>query len=298
MPAASDPDCRMIMKDKEKNREFHIRISSNPPLLDLKLDQVWKYRDFIVIYTRTHFAKRYKQTILGPIWLFVNPLLQSLIHSFIFGVVAGIDTEAVPVLLFYLASNGIWNFFASVFARCSKTFSDNTYLFGKVYFPRLTIPIAYVCISAIEFLIQLFPFTFFSLYYLVKFQYAVNFRGLLFAPVCLLWLGCIGLGLGVIVSAATSKYRDLRILVDMALGLWMYATPIVYPISRLDPGILRSLIRLNPLTPVIELYRKAVFGVGDADPLSIGLSLLLMIAALAVGLIRFNKTEKNFMDTV
>ena len=288
----------MIMKDNIKNEEFHVRITSDPPLFDLKLGQVWKYRDFIFIYTANQFTKRYKQTILGPIWLLINPLLQSIIHTFIFGVVAGIETDAIPMLLFYLASNGIWNYFSSVFSSCSRTFTDNSYLFGKVYFPRLTIPVAYVCISAIEFVIQLVPFIIFSLYYLFKYQYTVNFMGLLLTPVFLLWLGGIGLGLGIIVSAATAKYRDLKILVDIAIRLWMYATPVVYPLSKLNPGIIRTLIRINPLTSAVELFRKAVFGVGTVDPLSIGVSMLLMCAALMIGLIRFNKIEKNFMDTV
>ena len=289
------------MKDKNvntQNKEYHVRITAAPPLFDLKLDQVWKYRDFILVYTRKQFTKRYKQTILGPIWLLITPLLQSLIHTFIFGMVAGITADNIPMILFYLASNGIWNFFSSVFTQCSRTFTDNAHLFGKVYFPRLTIPVAYVCISAVEFLIQLFPFIIFSLYYLLKFHYTVSFKGLLAAPLFLLWLGGIGFGLGILVSAATAKYRDLKILVETAVRLWMYATPVVYLLSQLKPGLIRTLIRINPLTSPIELYRKTIFGVGTVDSLSIGISILITIAALAVGMIRFNKIEKNFMDTI
>ncbi len=280
------------------NEEYHVHLTSDPPLLDLKLGQVWKYREFIIIYTKKQFTKRYKQTILGPIWLVINPLIQSLIYTFIFGTVAGIGTDEIPQLLFFLASNGIWNFVSTVFSQCATTFTDNTNLFGKVYFPRLTIPIAYVCISAIEFLIQLIPFLGFSLFYLLKYNYAVNFLGLFLSPFYLLWLGCIGLGCGIVVSAATTKYRDMKILIGTAVRLWMYATPVVYPMTQLKPGIIKSLIRFNPLTPAVELYRKTIFGVGTVDTFSIVVSILMMVVLIFIGLICFNKIEKNFMDTV
>lgn len=286
------------MNHNKKYEGYHVHLTSDPPLLDLKLGQVWKYRDFIIIYSENQFAKLYKQTILGPIWLVINPLIQSLIYTFIFGMVAGIATDEIPQLLFFLASNGLWNFFSTVFSQCSITFTENSNLFGKVYFPRLTIPIAYVCIAGIEFLIQLLLFLAFSLFYLLKFGYAVKFAGLFLFPVFLLWLGSIGLGLGIIISAATAKYRDLKILVGTTVRLWMYATPIVYPMSQLKPGIVRALIRFNPLTPAVELWRKAIFGVGAVDPLSIGVSLLILVISIFVGLICFNKIEKNFMDTV
>ncbi len=266
--------------------------------MDLRLREVWRYRDFIFIYTKNHFVRRYKQTILGPTWLLINPLIQSLINSFLFGVVVGVNTSGIPYLLFHMVSNGLWSFFSQVFSYCAHTFSNNYYLYGKVYFPRLTIPIAYVLIAAIEYAIGLISLLFFSLFFYLKLGFAVNFAGLLILPVLILWTGAMGLGLGIIFSSLTVKYRDLNGVIGILFRLWMYATPVVYPLSQISSDTLRTLIGLNPVTPVIEIYRKLFFGVGEINPVNIIISILFTVTVLFVGIIYFSKKEKNFIDTV
>ena len=278
--------------------EHHVHIDANPKRVDLQLRDVWRYRDFVWSYTRTHFAKKYKQTILGPLWLLVNPMINALMNLFVFGMIAGIGTSGIPKLLFYIAGQGIWAFFASIVGACAFTFAANAHLYGKVWFPRLCIPVSYIMTSAAEFLIQMVPFLLCAVYYALTGTYVIRWSGLLLMLLLLPWLGALGLGVGILVSSMTTKYRDLGLLVGLVIRFWMYATPVVYPLSEVRYSFLQKWIRLNPVTAVVELFRHFLFGVGEVSPGMIGYSLVLTVLILAAGIFSFNRIERSFMDTV
>ena len=279
-------------------QRYHTHISSKHHLLDLKLKEVWQYRDLIVLFTKRSFVVRYKQTILGPAWIFLNPLFSSIIYSFVFGGIAGIDTDGVPPMLFYLCSNALWLFFSTCVVSNAKTFTENANVFGKVYFPRLTMPVSNMFSALIQFGVQMILVAVFLVYHLILGQVHPNWAALLLIPVVLVHLGMLGVGFGIIVSSLTTKYRDLAVLVDFAVQLWMYATPIVYPMSELGSGWMRTVLLINPVTAPVEVFRYAVLGQGAIMPGTLALSWGITIAVLLIGIIIFNKVEKTFMDTV
>lgn len=279
-------------------QRYHTHISSKHHLLDLKLKEVWQYRDLIVLFTKRSFVVRYKQTILGPAWIFLNPLFSSIIYSFVFGGIAGIDTDGVPPMLFYLCSNALWLFFSTCVVSNAKTFTENANVFGKVYFPRLTMPVSNMFSALIQFGVQMILVAGFLVYHLILGQVHPNWAALLLIPVVLVHLGMLGVGFGIIVSSLTTKYRDLAVLVDFAVQLWMYATPIVYPMSELGSGWMRTVLLINPVTAPVEVFRYAVLGQGAIMPGTLALSWGITIAVLLIGIIIFNKVEKTFMDTV
>lgn len=279
-------------------QRYHTHISSKHHLLDLKLKEVWQYRDLIVLFTKRSFVVRYKQTILGPAWIFLNPLFSSIIYSFVFGGIAGIDTDGVPPMLFYLCSNALWLFFSTCVVSNAKTFTENANVFGKVYFPRLTMPVSNMFSALIQFGVQMILVAGFLVYHLILGQVHPNWAALLLIPVVLVHLGMLGMGFGIIVSSLTTKYRDLAVLVDFAVQLWMYATPIVYPMSELGSGWMRTVLLINPVTAPVEVFRYAVLGQGAIMPGTLALSWGITIAVLLIGIIIFNKVEKTFMDTV
>lgn len=279
-------------------QRYHTHISSKHHLLDLKLKEVWQYRDLIVLFTKRSFVVRYKQTILGPAWIFLNPLFSSIIYSFVFGGIAGIDTDGVPPMLFYLCSNALWLFFSTCVVSNAKTFTENANVFGKVYFPRLTMPVSNMFSALIQFGVQMILVAGFLVYHLILGQVHPNWAALLLIPVVLVHLGMLGVGFGIIVSSLTTKYRDLAVLVDFAVQLWMYATPIVYPMSELGSGWIRTVLLINPVTAPVEVFRYAVLGQGAIMPGTLALSWGITIAVLLIGIIIFNKVEKTFMDTV
>lgn len=279
-------------------QRYHAHISSKHHLLDLKLKEVWQYRDLIVLFTKRSFVVRYKQTILGPAWIFLNPLFSSIIYSFVFGGIAGIDTDGVPPMLFYLCSNALWLFFSTCVVSNAKTFTENANVFGKVYFPRLTMPVSNMFSALIQFGVQMILVAGFLVYHLILGQVHPNWAALLLIPVVLVHLGMLGMGFGIIVSSLTTKYRDLAVLVDFAVQLWMYATPIVYPMSELGSGWMRTVLLINPVTAPVEVFRYAVLGQGAIMPGTLALSWGITIAVLLIGIIIFNKVEKTFMDTV
>ena len=278
-------------------QRYHTHISSKHHLLDLKLKEVWQYRDLIVLFTKRSFVVRYKQTILGPAWIFLNPLFSSIIYSFVFGGIAGIDTDGVPPMLFYLCSNALWLFFSTCVVSNAKTFTENANVFGKVYFPRLTMPVSNMFSALIQFGVQMILVAGFLVYHLILGQVHPNWAALLLIPVVLVHLGMLGVGFGIIVSSLTTKYRDLAVLVDFAVQLWMYATPIVYPMSELGSGWMRTVLLINPVTAPVEVFRYAVLGQGAIMPGTLALSWGITIAVLLIGIIIFNKVEKTFMDT-
>lgn len=284
--------------EKLSQQTYHAHISSSHRLLDLKLKEVWQYRDLILLFTKRSFVLRYKQTILGPAWVFLNPLFSSIVYSIVFGGIAGIGTEGVPSLLFYLCSNALWQFFSFCVVSNARTFTENANVFGKVYFPRLTMPVSNMLSAVIQFGVQMILVLVFLGYYVIRGAVLPNWGAWLLIPVVLLHLGMLGMGCGIIVSSLTTKYRDLAVLVDFAMQLWMYATPIVYPLSTLSDGGLRNILLVNPVTAPTELLRYAVLGQGTVMPGVLALSCGMTIAVLFIGIVIFNKVEKTFMDTV
>lgn len=286
------------MKDQLVNSHHHAHITAKRKWFELNLKEVWQYRDLIVLFTKRSFAVTYKQTILGPIWIFLNPLISSLIYAFVFGGIAGIGTDGVPTILFYLCSNAIWIFFSTCVTQNATTFTGNAAVFGKVYFPRLTTPISNVLSSIIQFGIQMLLVLIFMAYYLIKGQVHPNWAAWALIPLALVHLGMLGLSFGIIISSWTTKYRDLSILVTFGVSLWMYVTPIVYPISSVGEGLMKTVFMINPVTPAVELIRYAVLGQGTVNWAFYGLSCGLTVVLFILGVMTFNRVEKTFMDTV
>lgn len=277
---------------------YHTHISSRHRWFDLNLKEVWRYRDLITLFTRRTFVLTYKQTVLGPAWIFLNPLISSIIYAFVFGGIAGMSTDGVPQILFYLCSNAIWIFFSTSVTKNAQTFTANANVFGKVYFPRLAVPVSNVLASIIQFCVQMILVLLFLAYYAICGQVHPHWEAWLLIPVVLLHLGLLGLGFGIIISSLTTKYRDLAILVTFGVQLWMYATPIVYPLSQLGDGWMKTVLLVNPVTAPVELFRYAVLGQGTIMPGYLALSWTVTILVAVFGVMIFNRVEKTFMDTV
>ena len=273
-------------------------ITSEHKWFELNLKDVWAYRDLIWLFTKRSFVVTYKQTILGPLWIFLNPLISSLMYAFVFGGIAGIETDGVPQLLFYLSGNAIWLFFSTRLTKNASTFVTNANVFGKVYFPRLTMPISNVLSSVIQFGVQIILVLLFLVYYVAIGAVSPKWEACLLIPVVLVHLGLLALGCGIIISSMTTKYRDLSILVGFGVQLWMYATPVVYPMSTLGDGLMKTLLMINPVTQPVELFRYAMLGVGTVNWTYYGLSWVLTLVVTVLGIMIFNKVEKTFMDTV
>jgi lipopolysaccharide transport system permease protein len=284
--------------EKSESTHYHTHISSHKKWFELNLKEVWQYRDLIVLFTKRSFMLTYKQTILGPVWIVLNPLISSLIYAFIFGGIAGIGTDGVPTLLFYLCSNAIWIYFSTCVTQNATTFTGNAAVFGKVYFPRLTTPISNVLSSLIQFGIQMMLVMIFMVFYLIKGQVHPNWAAWALIPPVLIHLGVLGLSCGIVISSLTTKYRDLSILVTFGVQLWMYITPIVYPMSSVGEGWLKTIFMVNPVTPVVELLRYALLGQGSVHWGFYFLSVALTVALFLFGVMTFNRVEKTFMDTV
>ena len=285
------------MSDNSR-QQYHTHISSKKKWFELNLKEVWQYKDLSVLFTKRNFQLTYKQTILGPAWIFLNPFITSVIFTFIFGGIAGIDTDNVPHILFYLCSNAIWTFFASSVTKNASTFIANAGVFGKVYFPRLTIPVSNVFSSAIQLGIQMIMVLGFLIYFVAIGKVHPNWAAWTLIPFVLLHLGVMGLGFGIIISSLTTKYRDLAILINFGVQLWMYATPIVYPLSILGDSRMKTLLLINPVTMPIEVFRYAVLGRGTIVPGYLILSWIITIIVAVFGIMIFNRVEKTFMDTV
>ena len=279
-------------------QQYHTHITSNKRWFELNLKEVWQYKDLILLFTKRNFTIRYKQTVLGPAWLFITPIISSLIYTFIFGGIAKIGTEGVPQLLFYMSGNAIWTFFSGCVTKNATTFTSNAYVFGKVYFPRLTTPISNMLTSVIEFGIQMLMVLAFLIYYIFLGRVCPNWLSLILIPIVLIHLGIMGMGFGIIISSLTTKYRDLSILVGFGVQLWMYITPVVYPLSQASEGLLRTLILINPVTAPIEVFRYAFLGQGTIVPWALGLSWVVTLLVAVFGIMIFNHVEKTFMDTV
>ena len=279
-------------------QKYHTHISSKHKWFDLKLKEVWQYKDLIWLFTKRSFVITYKQTVLGPAWLFLNPIITSFIFTFVFGGIAGMSTDGVPHMIFYLPSTAIWTLFSTCVTQNATTFTTNANVFGKVYFPRLTMPISNVVSAVLQFGIQMLMVLVFWTVYVVTGQVSPNYLALLLIPVVLIHLGIMGMGFGIIISSMTTKYRDLSILVGFGVSLWMYATPIVYPLSQLGDGTMKTLLMINPVTMPVEIFRYALIGKGTIEIPFLIISWVFTIIVAVFGIVVFNKIERTFMDTV
>jgi len=273
-------------------------ISPKRSLLDINLKELWRYRDLIMLFVRRDFVSQYKQTILGPIWLFIQPLFTTLIFFFVFNQIAKIPTDNIDPILFYLSGITLWNYFSDCFNKTSNTFVANAGIFGKVYFPRLATPISIVISNLIKLGIQVLLFLAIMVYQIVTKDIQVNVNmHILILPYLILLMAVMGLGLGIIFSALTTKYRDLSFLLTFGIQLLMYATPIIYPLSYTS-GKLHAIISMNPLTPIMESFRYAFFSIGSFDWSGLAYTSIFSFGVLFLGIIIFNQVEKSFMDTV
>ena len=267
-------------------------------LLDLRLGELWRYQDLVMLFVRRDFVSVYKQTILGPLWYLIQPFLTTLTFTVIFGNIAGLPTDGLPQFLFYMSGTVVWSYFANCLTKTSETFVQNANLFGKVYFPRLAVPISLLFSNLITFLIQFAMFLVFVLYFALRgTDIQLNWLWIALSPMLILMMAGLGLGFGIIISSLTTKYRDLRFLVQFGVQLLMYATPVIYPVSSI-PERFQWIILANPMTPIIEGFRYAFLGAGTVDTVHLLYSFGFMLVVVILGSIIFNRVEQTFMDMV
>lgn len=278
--------------------KHHTTITSKRSLLNINIKELWQYKDLIIMFVKKDFSLLYKQTVLGPAWIFLNPFITTIIYTIVFGNIAKLPTDGAPKILFYMAGNALWSFFASCINKTANTFRDNASIFGKVYFPRLTKPISTILTSAVSFFIQMLMFLVFWIYFIIKGEVHPNYAYLPLMIIILFVMGCIALGCGIIVSSLTTKYRDLAIVVSFGVSLWMYATPVVYPLSITGGGIMKTILLVNPLTQLMEIFRFILLGEGTISIFGCLWTVCFMFIVMIIGVLLFNKVEKTFMDTV
>jgi len=280
-----------------KKETYTHSITPRDKLFDLRLRDIWNFRDLLLLFVHRDFVAFYKQTILGPLWFFIQPLLTTIVFTIIFGNIAKIPTDGLPPILFYLAGVTSWQYFAECFKKTANSFTLNASIFGKVYFPRAIVPLSVTITNLIAFGIQFLLFIVFLIYFNLNGSSVQPNIYILLFPILVLMMGIMGLGLGMLVSAMTTKYRDLQFLVAFGVQLLMYATPVIYPISSI-PDKYQWIIMANPMTSVIETFRFSFLGAGNLNWYGLAYSLVFTIAIFVLGLLVFNRTEKNFMDTV
>ncbi len=280
------------------DEEWTLIIRPHNRLFNLNLIEVWRYRDLLFMFVRRDFVAVYKQTILGPLWFLIQPLLTTIVFTIIFSKVAQIPTDGFPAILFYLAGTTPWNYFSACLTKTSNTFVENASIFGKVYFPRLIVPLSVVISTMIQFAIQFALFILIFIYYLVTTPNIFPQWGwiMVLTPALVFLMAALGLGLGIVVSSLTTKYRDFTFLLGFGIQLLFYATPVIYPMSTI-PEKWRWLIQMNPMTAPVEAFRSIFLG-GSIPWSALGISTLVTLFLLFVGIVIFNKVEKSFMDTV
>lgn len=278
--------------------DWSLVIKPQEKLWSVDFREIWRYRDLIELFVKRNIVVQYKQTILGPLWYIIQPVLTVIMNMVVFGGIAGMSTDGVPQILFYLAGNVCWFYFSDCLNQTSKTFTENQAMFGKVYFPRMVVPISTVLSNLLRFAIQIGLFVVLYLYYFYTGTSVNPNWYLLLLPVFVIMLAGLGLGFGILVSSMTTKYRDLTILFTFIVQLWMYATPIVYPLSMVPEGKLRMLIIANPMTSVIEAFKYATLGQGYFSWGALCYSFAFMSILLIIGVVVFNKVQRSFMDTV
>lgn len=282
------------------DKNWDLIIQNKSSLFRLDLHEVWRYRDLLRMYVKRDIITFYKQTILGPMWFFIQPIMTTIMFMFVFGGIAGISTDGVPQAVFYLAGLVCWNYFADCLTKCSDTFNANQQIFGKVYFPRLIVPFSIVISNMVKMGIQLVLFlVVYAYYFIVLGTFEINWTIVLF-PVLLMMLASLGLGFGLVISSLTTKYRDLRFLITFGVQLWMYATPVIYPLSVMKQNYPDKIwvIVANPLTAIIETFKYGFTGVGVFEWNYLLYSFVMSIAVLLLGIIVFNRVQKNFMDVI
>lgn len=272
-------------------------ISSDTSIFKLNLSEVWRYRDLLFMFVKRDFVTFYKQTVLGPLWFIIQPLLTTLMFVVIFGNLANLSTDNSPKVVFYLAGVSIWGYFSETLTKTASVFTNNASIFGKVYFPRLIMPLSLVVSGLIKFGVQFSIFVAVLLYYFFTKDNVNPNAYVLLTPILLFLMGILALGLGMIISSMTTKYKDLTYLISFGIQLFMYATPVVYPLSSI-PDKYKFLLLLNPLTAIFECFRYAFLGTGSFEFSTLGYSALVSIIILFLGIVIFNKVEKNFIDTV
>lgn len=279
------------------NNGYSIHIKAKNGWFDINLKELVQYRDLIFLFVRRNYATKYKQTILGPLWLILNPMITVLLYTFVFGNVAKLSTEGSPQFGFYLASNALWSYFSICLSQTSTTFTDNSAVFGKVYFPRLTMPIATVLTGLLDLVIQICMLLITIGIYIVSGTKIELGTGILLVPLLIIEMALLGLGCGIIISALTTKYRDLAVVVTFGVQLWMYASPVVYSVSQIPEKYYRFYM-LNPVAPVMSMWRHAFLGTEVTPYFYWGISWIVTLLVLFAGIILFSRIEKTFTDTV
>ncbi len=285
--------------NKENKPEFWTEvITPRTGILDIRLGEIWKYRDLLWLFVKRDFVAQYKQTVLGPLWHLIQPLFTTIIFLFLFGRIANIPTDSIKPILFYMSGITIWNYFSSCLTSTSTTFITNANIFGKVYFPRMVLPLSIILSNIVRFGIQ-FGLLFIMIIWCRFHGYMTHFTIYwIYIPFLVLLMAGMGLGLGIVISSLTTKYRDLVILLGFAVQLGMYATPIAYPLSFLQTKGYAKLVSANPLSPVVECFRYCLFGKGTFSAGTLAYSFSFMLIILLFGIVIFNRVEKSFMDTV
>ena len=288
------------MKDSSQSQNWDLVIKGHTSLFDVKFKDLWHYRDLLLLFVKRDFISFYKQTVLGPLWFFIQPIFTTIVFSFVFGNLAGISTDGLPKYLFYLTGITAWNYFSDCLTKTSTVFKDNVNIFGKVYFPRLIMPLSIVVSNlvrfGVQFLLMICMMIFFYFFPIPGTSFHIT-NGIFLFPILVVLMALLGLGLGLIITAMTTKYRDLTFLVTFGVQLLMYGTTVIYPLSA-APMQYRKYIELNPMTGIIEAFRYAFLGKGEFTLWSVGYSTLFTIVVLFFGIVIFNKTEKNFVDTI
>lgn len=285
-------------KQIEPNSGYHIRLQPEEKKVQLKLGEVWQYRDLVTLLTRRTFTVTYQQTVLGPLWIIINPVLSSLIYMFVFGHIADIGTAGVPQILFYFVSSALWELFSFSLTANSRTFVTNAYLFSKVYFPRICVPISNMLVSILKFLIQLLIVAVLMTTYIASGKVSPMWELYPLLPLLFIQMAVFGMSVGVLISSVTTKYRDLLAVVNVAVNLWMYGSAVVYPVESIPDGIMKILVKINPVSEMMELIRMILLGKGEFDIVyylaGLAITILLFLASLAI----FNRVERTFADTV
>lgn len=283
----------------DRKKEFELLIEPHSKLIHLNFGEIWRYKDLLEMYIKRDIVTFYKQTILGPIWFFIQPIFTTIVFMFVFGGLAKIPTDGIPQPLFYLAGITLWNYFSESLTKTSDTFLTNQAIFGKVYFPRLIAPLSVTITGLIKMFIQFIVFAIVYVYFVAKGTHVgLNLYALLF-PVLIFILAALTLGFGIIISSLTTKYRDLKFLITFAIQLWMYATPVIYPLSVMSGSKKYMwLIQANPLTSVMETFKYGFLGQGTFSWFALGYSFLFSVIILLIGIIIFNKVERSFMDVI
>ena len=283
----------------EIEQEWTTEIRPKDKLLSVDFKEIWRYRDLMMLFVKRNIITQYKQTILGPLWYIIQPLMTTVMYMVVFGGIAKISTDGLPQPLFYLAGISFWQYFSDCLTKTSNTFVNNAGIFGKVYFPRLVTPLSDAISNLVRFGIQFALFLVVYLYYIIFTDVHIqpNLYALLF-PVLVMMLAGLALGFGILFSSMTTKYRDLQLLLGFFVSLWMYATPVIYPLSTITNPQLRLVMQLNPLTGIVEFFKYGMLGVGNHEWWMLGYSFAFMVVLLGMGIIVFNKVQKSFMDTV